>query len=368
MIDFNRLSLTHSLKILPILLILFIFKAHGQENNSFDIDKLFTLHDNYLPDELLKTKSIVLIKMQESEDGHKRGDWKKLAKEIHRYIIERGIDPVWYFYFDDIYAGPDLSKSISNSLTTREIENVIIYEKINDRSHNLYITTFNKNEFFFTHGQECVKIHATTTAQINRNLAILIDRKDLISENLLFLDTPEYYNQSSLIRGKRFQLYAADLKLDKLAIPGLKSAGNTIIPENLPTDSKEREMFNILDSTQVNPVLLSLLKQYPFKYDFLASGFNEQAIRKKGYQFILLWLYNTTPEIQNMLKYPANAKEAKKTDNQKHLANSDLLVYKFYIKHIYTGDVYLGTTWDADTNWQIALQNYLEQLNKNINP
>jgi len=364
----NQMPAMQSLKILPIILILFIFKVQGQENTNFLNDKLFTLDDNYLPDGLLKTKSIVLIKMPETGVDHKRGNWKKLAKEIHGYIVTRGIDPVWYFYFDDIYAGPDLSKSIANSLITREIENVVILKMINERSYDLYITTFNKDEYFFKHSQKSVKIHAITTAQINRNLARLIDRKDLIRENLMVLDAPEYYNQASLIRGKRFQQYAVDLKLDKLAIPDLKSSGNTLIPVNLPASPNDKNKLSTVDSMQVSPDLQSTLKQYPYNYNFLRYNFDEQAIRKKGYPFVLLWLHNTAPMIQSLLKYPTVNEGAIKTSNQNKVEDRELLVYKFYIKHIYTGDVYLGTTWDADTNWQKALQNHIEQFNKIIKP
>ncbi len=364
----NQLPAMQSLKILPILLLLFIFKAQGQENIDFLNEKMFTLNDNYLPDGLLKTKSIVLIKMPETGVDHKRGNWKKLAREIHGYIVARGIDPVWYFYINDIYAGPDLTKSIANSLITREIENVVIFNKINERSYDLYITTFNKNEYFFKQGQNSVKIHAVSTAQINRDLAILIDRKDLIRENLMVLETPEYYNQTSLIRGKRFQQYAVDLKLDKLAIPELKSLGNILIPVNLSISTREEGKLNNTDSMQVSPDLQTILKQYPYEYAILKYNFDEQAIRKKGYPFVLLWLHNTAPVIQNILKYPTVNDGDIKTGDQNQEEDGELLVYKFYIKHIYTGDVYLGTTWDADTNWHKALQNHIEQFNKSIKP
>jgi hypothetical protein len=32
-------------------------------------------------------------------------------------------------------------------------------------------------------------------------------------------------------------------------------------------------------------------------------------------------------------------------------------VYKFYFKHIDSGNVFLGTKWDADITWEQALKN-----------
>jgi len=39
---------------------------------------------------------------------------------------------------------------------------------------------------------------------------------------------------------------------------------------------------------------------------------------------------------------------------------ADQPVYKFYFRHIDSGDVFLGTKWDADLTWQQALKNQLK--------
>ena len=35
-------------------------------------------------------------------------------------------------------------------------------------------------------------------------------------------------------------------------------------------------------------------------------------------------------------------------------------VYKFYFKHIDSGNVFLGTKWDADLTWEQALKNQIK--------
>jgi len=37
-------------------------------------------------------------------------------------------------------------------------------------------------------------------------------------------------------------------------------------------------------------------------------------------------------------------------------------IYKYYIKHIRTGEIYLGKQWDAAESWHEALNNYLNNL------
>jgi hypothetical protein len=39
--------------------------------------------------------------------------------------------------------------------------------------------------------------------------------------------------------------------------------------------------------------------------------------------------------------------------------SADTPIYKFYFKHIDSGNVFLGTKWDADVTWQQALKNHL---------
>ena len=349
----------HRLIIIFLLPLIFPYAALGQGNNYFVADNLFTSSDSYLPKDLLKTKSAVFIKISGTETEMRDKAWKNLASEIHKYLRARGIDAVWYFYFDEVYAGPDLSRSIANALTSREIKNIIIYRKKADLDYEMYITGFSGDEYFFQKGQEALRLEASTPALINRKIAKLINAKGLQRENLLILETPEYFTRTNLIRGKRFQYYAVDLKLDNLAVPEFKCTRKQIVPVNLPVAGD----FAISGNSQAADTVLlhGIFKNYPFAHQFVRYDFEESNLRNKGFQFVLLWLHETEPMIRRMLGYPAvdpgkNRKESGK----------EPVVYKFYIKHIYTGDVYLGTGWDADQNWQNALQKHLDHLLESV--
>jgi hypothetical protein len=49
-------------------------------------------------------------------------------------------------------------------------------------------------------------------------------------------------------------------------------------------------------------------------------------------------------------------------DDKPHLKNipANTMVYKFYFKHIDSGNIFLGTKWDADLTWQQALINQIK--------
>lgn len=46
---------------------------------------------------------------------------------------------------------------------------------------------------------------------------------------------------------------------------------------------------------------------------------------------------------------------------------ADEKVFKFYFKHIESGNVFLGTKWDADTTWDQALWNHLMAFKAELN-
>jgi len=41
-------------------------------------------------------------------------------------------------------------------------------------------------------------------------------------------------------------------------------------------------------------------------------------------------------------------------------------VVKYYVKQVLSGDVYLGSEWDADMSWDEALINYIEGLKSRV--
>jgi len=41
-------------------------------------------------------------------------------------------------------------------------------------------------------------------------------------------------------------------------------------------------------------------------------------------------------------------------------------IYKFYVKHIEYGNIFLGKGWDADITWQDALKNHLQAMRESL--
>ena len=82
---------------------------------------------NDLPDNLLMSKSVVLLQLPaESKTSSIRKDWKHLAETAHKVFQETGIDAVAYYFMDDVIAGLESRQSFASEMKSRGVEFLII--------------------------------------------------------------------------------------------------------------------------------------------------------------------------------------------------------------------------------------------------
>ncbi|MCG8310491.1 MAG: hypothetical protein MI975_24070 [Cytophagales bacterium] len=330
---------------------------------------------NLITGDLQNTKTIIVVSI--SNDGKLRGDWKTLAEEAHFYIKKLNIDAVLYFYIDDLIAGYDVRRAISDQLIKRNIKNIFMLsrDKINGRDQYIgVLTPFNQKPDFISNNQEAWKSQTSDLEILFRNLARAIDNADLTIENLLIIDHPEYYHGSDIIRGRRFESYNTDLRIDRIAIPKFTDLP---VPDNSerPSNSKMQAIINDenKNNLQKNAILERIMSAYPYKFEIVPYQYDEKKLLTRGFQFVLMSVASSGKNVRKLLGY-------KTSDNEKELvainANSnsstektismDATVYKYYVKHINSGDIYLGVQWDADSNWQEAMKNHISAIIKKL--
>ena len=87
-----------------------VFSQVEEEVNVVGL-RFLDYNDNYLPDDLLQTRSAVFVSVpQKSETSSERGDWKSYAREAHSYFRKIGIDPDIYIYSMDRYLSKYIPK------------------------------------------------------------------------------------------------------------------------------------------------------------------------------------------------------------------------------------------------------------------
>ncbi|HYG17383.1 MAG TPA: hypothetical protein VD816_00575 [Ohtaekwangia sp.] len=286
-----------------------------------------------LPEKLLSTRTAAFY------------DYRLSAQEIEalqQYFQRTGIDAVAYFELDMLMAGKDVTNAFSAYLTRREIQNLVFVEK--EKNYRITITLFNGKENVVDAQQNAWSISNPVFTEALKTL-YRTAANQLKRTNLLINELPETDITINPILGKRNEFFAIDLKVDPLAVP---RTGD----ENI--DKKLERIFQ---------------EHYPLKYKLTDPGVPEKELRKQGLLYVMCVVHTRSVVAKRVLGYDMTKAESAQvsvtySEGQSQLKNipSNTDVYKVYFKHIDSGNVFLGTKWDADLTLEQAIINQLRGL------
>jgi hypothetical protein len=308
------------------------FKSYSQvsDEETSLLDKLKA--STSLPEKLLTSRTAVFYAYTMTE---------KDLDNIQLSFQRTGIDAVFYFETDELLAGKDVTAAFSDYLNKRDISNLAFFQK-DEKGFKVYLTPFN-----------------TKSSLVEDNQYAYIDQDIYLSElltkiyrvsgggtqrkNMLINDVAETDLSVNAIQGRRSDFFAIDLKVDELAVPKSGNEAN-------------------------DKILEEIFKNYPFKYKLTEPGLSERELRKKGFLYVLCYVHSRGAVAKKVLGYDMSKSESAivsvtyDDSGLSQLKNipSDTFVYKFYFKHIDSGNVFLGTKWDADTTWDQALNNQIK--------
>ena len=285
-----------------------------------------------VPAELLATRSVVLF-----DPLFKKSE----LEEIQKSFAQTGIDAVLYVEQDIVLAGKDITLAYTNYFTSREIKYLIFMDKPT-HAYRLIVTAFNNKVSLVDTDQSAWSI---TNSSLREVLTVAY-RNSWISQkkqNLLVNEIPETVAKVTAIVGKRAEFFAIDLKADELAVP----------------------LFN---NPLLDTALAHVLKEnYPFKYKLVAPVADDSELRKKGFILTLCLVHSRNVSAKKILGYDMSKSESAYATTtfsddlpQVKTIPSETSVYKFYVKHIPSGNIFLGTKWDADTSIETALKNHIK--------
>ncbi|MBL6446114.1 hypothetical protein JMN32_07335 [Fulvivirga sp. 29W222] len=294
-----------------------------------------------LPKDILQNKSVALVQIPpKGTTPMVRGDWKKLSELTQPGFKKAGIDVVTYYHVEDIYSGKESYLAFMEEFKKRELENVVFIVQKNG-TYRIVLTKVNDEK-------QLIKAEQPAWQTQNTDLSIALDNlyKATASssqdrDNLLILEVPEFGEMAKTIDGRRGEYYDLNFSSEKLAIP----------------------IF--ADTSKINAVMTN----YPYKFGFVNPDLEEKKVRADGHQYILYYVHSTGKSVKEMLEYTitdtetAYVSEVVRDDQATiHSYSINTPVYKFYIKHIYSGNVFLGKKWDAAPTWEEALSNYISNL------
>lgn len=284
-----------------------------------------------VPEKLLSTRSVVLYPYTMT---------MRELQQIQEYFQRAGIDAVAYLDSDFLAAGRDPSVSLAEYLNTREIGHIIVFQK--DDGYSIYIAPYNRLATLFEEGQAAWYRKEKSLEPLLQNLFRAVNSAPINRENMLVNEVPELAMPLNVFKGRRGDFFAIDLKIDPLAVPMFGD------------EALDRELEEIM-------------KTYPFKYKLTDPAWSESQIRRDGSYYVLRFVRARDRAAQELLGYdttPSQSAIVSVTypDDKPHLKSipANSTVYKFYFKHIDSGNVFLGTKWDADITWQQALINQIK--------
>lgn len=285
-----------------------------------------------VPDGLLAKRSCVFYTSNFSDQE---------LETIQSSFQKSGIDAVAYFKTALVFAGADVTPKIADFLTKREIAFIILISK-EENAYSFIITPFNSTNKFVNNGQPGWQVQ---NSDLNEALQSIY-RSTVNSQpikNLLINSYTEKNFPINIIEGRRSDFFALDLKVDRLAVPWFKDAA---------ADSVLSKFFK---------------ENYPLSYGMTEPGIDSKELRNNGFHYVLSYVHTEGAIARDILGYPVTSKESALTSVtypngsvQLKTIPAETPVYKFYFKHLVSGNVFLGTKWDADVTWQNALRNHIK--------
>jgi len=367
--------------LIKIILSLFIFSSLSvlaQEDKVNTAGFSFLDYKFELPEDLLSSKSIVIVSVPiQDKNTSERGDWESFSEIAHIQFRKMGIDAIGYYFIDDLKAGRDATITYAKSMKKRNVKNVILLNrrliKINGAETERFviiITPFNGKASYLNHGQQAWRTQSEDLEGAFKVLGKEVYKSSQPKTNFLITDLPELFTDTDMIYGRRFGVNCRDLKVDKLGVPKFRKVE---IPESRPggliNSNIEKEIMKYntkVDSN--NEQLENIMKDYPFKYEILDASTDDDFYRE-GFQYVLLKLNTTGVTIRELLDFKMDYTETdyitiKATEYGTTLQSIPVnaRVNKFYVRHLYTKDVYTGRKWDADESWQDALRNFIRNM------
>lgn len=311
-----------------LFLFLLCLRAWGQTTDELVAKLTIT---QTVPPDLLATRSVVFYSPTFDADE---------LKTIQKTFQQTGIDAVAYYKNDLILSGNDVSPAFSKLFQNRDIRYLIFLVKA-EKSCTLTVSAFNAKVSFVDDGQPAWQVSNPVLKELLADVfrAGANSQKKL---NFLVNDYPEPGSIPAIIEGRRSEFYAFDLKLDKLAVPKF---GNEKMDRELESFFREN---------------------YPFEWALTPPGTSSADLRKQGFLYVLCHVNTRVSAAREILDYPSAKQESAIASVtypngllQLKAIPAETPVYKFYFRHIDTGNVFLGPKWDADTTWQEALRNHI---------
>src|SRR5690606_12914393 len=304
-------------------------------------------------DTFLNGKAVVLISAAPA--ARPIMSWEAIAEEIHPALVEAGGDPVAYYELEDIIISEGTQASYATAFLQRMIKNIVILTRKENGESSIYIMPFTQDKKIIAPGSAWTS-SGKNLAELKESVgSIGVNRR---TQNLLVLEVPEYPQGPGTVEAAQAaEVFLArnPLNLDVFQL-GVRSAGAAGDAGYLTTfryDLLGKTTEQILaEQESERQGLEGIFKaHYPYNVAYLTTPKADAELIKERVQFVLMRMEGREGDLmQRMgLEVPDTI-------------DKDRIVIKYYIKFLVRNELYIGTIWDADPHWDVALANFLQNI------
>lgn len=327
---------------------------------------LLDYSEDKVPAELFTSRSGVILRIS---DELSRKQWKKRSADFHSGFLQIGIDPVMYLFEQDLYANDKINESFVQLIRRRDIKNLIIISKNADRYEMVIASGLNQQRFFTR--TEAWKAADIEPGTLLFKLGLIVKKSEFKFQNFLLLSEPTFVEDINFFKGSHLATYPGILRRQKLGVVIMDSLR---IDNSLAEDKKAALIAYNQEVKRFNVTLEKLFEDYPYEWEMFSFKDNEYAIAS-GIQYVFQLAQTSGSGVKDFLNYPDHTKETQiisvtpgNLPGEVHLKRLPVeqVVYKGYIYQARTDDVFVGTEWDADPNWQSAVRNFFFTLQRHF--
>jgi hypothetical protein len=270
---------------------------------------------NQFPDKLLSGRTVLI---------YTNGITDKDLQQAQSQFAQTGIDAVLTMPIQRVLGGHDVTTTTVALFNKREIQVLAFVQK--------YLTTYTVTLASYSGNAKLV--NTSTIWQLSGpslyEVLLQVNREALNTfkkQNLLISDSAESANENSIITGSRVEAFTADLRVDRMAV----------------RLSGRQEEDNLLKE---------ICRNYPFKLEFVSDSITDAQLRQKGFWYTLNSVTGDENLVRNVLGYPQTETKTTNTGTGTKKLESEIF--------------YLGRSWDADPYWPKALENFINNVRKEL--
>lgn len=326
----------------------FVINIQAQSDVEQILDKMSLNQALYPPEDILRTKSLVLLSVPMDESPN---EWQEILDEMQSFFASVGLDAVAYLPLDRFHVFQNSPQALPEFTFKRGIEHLIILSGEGLKSPKFFaITDFNGEESFYNRGATAFARMATNLAGVWRELESFFRTDDFSRTNMLVNENVEYFYPTleTGVVARSIPPQVAEFKVALKPVDASKYQQDPIFRTQYHYLFKEDSLKGII--AEQNQLLEALSVDSTNTMSLVDLNIDIANLRRSEFIYELKMVKGKEELVNEWINFPDR------------LAPKDRVVYKFFLDDLRTNTIYIGKEWDASPNWYEALNNFVAQI------